>query len=209
MKPRHALLAALLAFTAATSGAPAAEPQSLTGNGAVIYSSPLAHGASPNNLLNGKPLAFSKKGNGPHVLVIDLGQTCNVNSVSLKFSKPAGVKLYAVNVKPGADGSWTNLVQGQSPAATLDNSGNPASLDGVHGQYLILIADGDPGIFSGFNITGSPFGTGHTLALHPYGPNPNGAGSEAETPFTGSTFDDASGGGGGGGSTPNVPPTSH
>jgi len=204
MTCHHALLTVIVLIVFAgnlTAQTPRANTDNIATekNGAVVlYSTPLTHGASPNRLLNGHPLTFSKKGTGTHILVIDLGKTYNLDTISLKFSKSIQIKVYVLGSKPDGRTPWTSLVKDNSPKGVLDSSNAPATLTNAIGQYLVFVADQDPGAFFDLNVTGTPF-TRHLQVVT--GPPQLGSSSLSETPYPASSFQEQA-------SSPQVPPQS-
>lgn len=125
----------------------------------VIYASPLAHGNSPNQLVNPtspKPLSFAKGGSNAFMVVIDLGKSYDLNTVSLSFSKPCQVSVYVVNSRPVGSASWVSEIENAPPAGTLKKSGTSVSLNGASGEYLVLVFNSNPGYFFGLKVTGFP-----------------------------------------------------
>jgi len=128
-------------------------------NGAVVvYSTPLAKGASPNHLVNGQPgsLHFSKKKSGDNLVVVDLGKSYKLNKIKLKYSHSTKLRVYVLKDQPGRGASWASFVVGLQPDAIMSASGVYASLGGAEGEYLVIVPDTDPGAFSDLYVIGFP-----------------------------------------------------
>ena len=155
----------------------------------VIYSTPLANGASPNLLIDGQPVTLSfskKKPTYPELIVVDLGRSYKINTVALKFSNSVKIKVYILKSKPDSHTSWANLIVGLQPDGILNSSDITDSLHGVEGEYLVLICDADPGLFSDLYVTGYPSTNRRDLEgyrNHGYNQGPLG-----ETPLPHSDF---------------------
>lgn len=99
---------------------------------AVIYSSPLQKGTSGNTLVQkqSEKLAFANKG-GVRLIAVDLGKPYDLNTVNLKFTKPAHARVYVLKSKP----------QGKAPPPSVSSS--EMKLAGVQGPVSIKLADGN------------------------------------------------------------------
>jgi hypothetical protein len=205
---RPALLAAMtvsLSISALSARAAGTDNISTEQQGAVvIYSTPLAKGASPESLLNGEPgsLSFSRKATGPRVLVIDLGKSYQLGGVRLKFSRHVDLKVYVLKTKPDANTSWASYVAGLQPDGVLQSSNEPVTLGGAQGEYLVIVSDRNPGAFSGLYVTGLSYFHPDQFTRDmtpPSSGGQNGSTTLAETPPPVSAYSQ----------TPSVPPQSH
>jgi len=203
LRPVAFSAAMLMSFAGTTLSIQAADSDNIStekSGAVVLYSTPLAKGASPNLLVSGgHPLSFSKKGGAPHLIVIDLGKSYKLNDVQLSFSKSAEIKVFVLKTKPDANTPWANALEGLQPTGVLESSGTPVSVGGAQGEYLVLVSDQDPGKFSGLYVTGTPFFVRHELvdAI-----NQGGSSTLAETPHPASDYETQS-------TPPSVPPQSN
>ena len=75
-------------------------------------------------------LVFANKG-GVHLIAVDLGKSYTLNTVKLKFTKPAHAKIYVVKAKP------------QGTATPPSVSSDEMKLSGVQGPVSLKLADGN------------------------------------------------------------------
>jgi len=171
-------------------------------NGAFVsYSTPLKGGTTGEALVNGQSnskVAFAKQG-GTHIIVVDLGKDSKLSAVQMKFTHPSKVNVYVLKNKPDGN-AWGQSISGMSPDAVLTSSSRPASLNGVEGEYLVIVCPNDPGALSDFSVTGF-----HVINPdHQWGYYQNHGegqgGPPGEVPLPGSAY---------GHQPPSVPPESH
>ena len=171
----------------------------------VLYSTPLAKGASPDLLINGQPgsLHFSRIKNGTRLIVVDLGRSYKLNTVKLTFAHTTKLKVYVLRSKLADNTSWASLVAGLQPDVILGLSNLPGSFGGVEGQYLVLVPETDPGAFSGLYVTGYPSTDRRDLIgyMDQGHEHDHDSGALGETPLPANEFNEAH--------EPKVPPQSN
>jgi hypothetical protein len=159
LRLQRSLMAAAMVLTAASIPATAANVATLSAGASVVYSSPLAHGATANSILNPQPghiLSFAPHPPGGSALVaIDLGKSYSIASISVKLPPHVSIDVFVMSSPPASNSSWAQAVGSMAPAAVISGSA-PSTLTHISGEYVVFDFGDYHGYFASLVVSGTP-----------------------------------------------------